>query len=76
MTITAIETIRAPEFANLLWVQEMLRAFYSGWYHRFVTKLPPLVKGEIMLPEGPASALPCSPMSQSVRPPARGARRP
>ena len=24
------------------WVQEMVRAFYYGWYHRFVTELPPV----------------------------------
>ena len=28
------------------WVQEMVRAFYYGWYHRFVTVLPPVAKGQ------------------------------
>lgn len=35
------------------WVQEIVRAFYYGWYHRFVTHLPPLEKGEITVPAGP-----------------------
>ena len=35
------------------WVQEIVRAFYYGWYHRFVTELPPIVKGEITVPPGP-----------------------
>jgi len=35
------------------WVQEIVRAFYFGWYHRFVTRLPPLSRGEITAPEGP-----------------------
>ena len=35
------------------WVQEVVRAFYYGWYHRFVTELPPIVKGEITVPPGP-----------------------
>jgi L-alanine-DL-glutamate epimerase-like enolase superfamily enzyme len=34
------------------WVQEIVRAFYHGWYHRFVTALPPIVKGEITVPSG------------------------
>lgn len=35
------------------WVQEIVRAFYYGWYGRFVTELPPLAKGEITVPGGP-----------------------
>ena len=35
------------------WVQEMVRAFYYGWYHRFVTELPPVTKGKITVPNGP-----------------------
>jgi len=35
------------------WVQEIVRAFYYGWYGRFVTELPPIVKGEITVPPGP-----------------------
>lgn len=34
------------------WVQEIVRAFYYGWYDRFVTALPPIVKGEISVPRG------------------------
>ncbi|HUS97676.1 MAG TPA: mandelate racemase/muconate lactonizing enzyme family protein [Hyphomicrobiaceae bacterium] len=39
--------------ARNCWVQEIVRAFYYGWYGRFVTELPPLVKGEITVPKGP-----------------------
>lgn len=34
------------------WVQEMVRAFYYGWYDRYVTELPPVVKGMITIPKG------------------------
>jgi L-alanine-DL-glutamate epimerase-like enolase superfamily enzyme len=34
------------------WVQEMVRAFYYGWYHRFVTELPPVTNGMITVPKG------------------------
>lgn len=34
------------------WVQEMVRAFYYGWYHRYVTELPPIIKGMITVPKG------------------------
>lgn len=35
------------------WVQEIVRAFYYGWYESYVGPLPPLVKGEITVPPGP-----------------------
>jgi galactonate dehydratase len=35
------------------WVQEIVRAFYYGWYHRYMTALPPIAKGEITVPPGP-----------------------
>jgi galactonate dehydratase len=34
------------------WVQEIVRAFYYGWYHRFVTELPPIDNGKISVPAG------------------------
>ena len=34
------------------WVQEIVRAFYYGWYHRYVTELPPIEKGMITIPKG------------------------
>lgn len=34
------------------WVQEIVRAFYYGWYGDYVTELPPLNKGEITIPDG------------------------
>lgn len=39
--------------ARNCWVQEIVRAFYYGWYDRFVTEMPPIVKGEITVPGGP-----------------------
>lgn len=39
--------------ARNCWVQEVVRAFYYGWYHRFVTELPPIAKGEITVPQTP-----------------------
>jgi len=30
--------------ARNCWVQEMVRAFYFGWYDRFVTNRPPLLQ--------------------------------
>lgn len=39
--------------ARNCWVQEIVRAFYYGWYGRFVTELPPIAKGEITIPGGP-----------------------
>lgn len=35
------------------WVQEIVRAFYYGWYHRYMTELPPIGKGFITVPNGP-----------------------
>ncbi len=34
------------------WVQEIVRAFYYGWYHRYMTELPPIDKGLITVPKG------------------------
>ncbi|MEM9360073.1 MAG: mandelate racemase/muconate lactonizing enzyme family protein [Pseudomonadota bacterium] len=39
--------------ARNCWLQEMVRAFYYGWYGRFVTELPAIEKGEITAPAGP-----------------------
>jgi galactonate dehydratase len=39
--------------ARNCWVQEIVRAFYYGWYERFVTLLPPVENGEITVPPGP-----------------------
>jgi L-alanine-DL-glutamate epimerase-like enolase superfamily enzyme len=39
--------------ARNCWVQEMVRAFKYGWYHRYVTELPPVAKGMITVPRGP-----------------------
>ena len=34
-------------------IQEMVRAFYYGWYGELVTALPPVADGRIRAPEGP-----------------------
>jgi galactonate dehydratase len=34
-------------------VQEVVRAFYHGWYGEIVTQLPPLANGHITAPAGP-----------------------
>ena len=39
--------------ARNCWLQEMVRAFYYGWYGRFVTELPAIENGEITVPTGP-----------------------
>jgi len=39
--------------ARNCWVQEIVRAFYYGWYGRFVTELPPIAQGHITVPKGP-----------------------
>jgi L-alanine-DL-glutamate epimerase-like enolase superfamily enzyme len=33
-------------------IQEMVRAFYYGWYHTMVDRLPPVENGAITVPEG------------------------
>ena len=35
------------------YVQEIVRAFYYGWYDEIVTDLPPIKEGKIDIPEGP-----------------------
>ena len=42
-------------------IQEMVRAFYHGWYHRMVTALPPVIKGQITVPAGPGLGLELAP---------------
>ena len=33
-------------------IQEIVRAFYYGWYQDLVTDLPPIENGKISVPEG------------------------
>ncbi|MSQ18087.1 MAG: hypothetical protein EXR39_00665 [Betaproteobacteria bacterium] len=49
MKITAVESIQLAEFPNTL-VQEVVRAFYHGWYGDIVTQLPSLKNGRISAP--------------------------
>ena len=39
--------------ARNCFIQEMVRAFYYGWYGELVTALPPVTEGRIRAPEGP-----------------------
>ena len=36
-----------------VFIQEMVRAFYYGWYQDLVTELPPIANGRITAPDGP-----------------------
>lgn len=42
-------------------IQEMVRAFYYGWYADLVTALPPVSGGRITVPEGPGLGLALNP---------------
>jgi galactonate dehydratase len=42
-------------------IQEMVRAFYYGWYQDFVTELPPVDDGFIRAPSGPGLGMKLQP---------------
>ncbi len=42
-------------------VQEMVRAYYYGWYQDLVTTLPPITGGRITVPDGPGLGLALNP---------------
>ncbi|MEQ8334525.1 mandelate racemase/muconate lactonizing enzyme family protein [Nisaea sp.] len=42
-------------------IQEMVRAFYYGWYGDLVTQLPPIVNGQISAPDGSGHGLSLQP---------------
>jgi len=42
-------------------IQEMVRAFYYGWYQDVVTNLPPIKNGYISAPEGPGLGMAINP---------------
>lgn len=58
--VLAVSTHLALNARNC-WLQEMVRAFYYGWYHRFVTDLPPVQNGTITVPKGPGLGLALQP---------------
>ena len=58
--VLAVSTHLALNARNC-WLQEMVRAFYYGWYHRFVTGLPPIQNGMITVPKGPGLGLALQP---------------
>jgi L-alanine-DL-glutamate epimerase-like enolase superfamily enzyme len=43
--------------ARNCFVQEIVRAFYYGWYGELVTALPPVRSGRITVPAGPGLGL-------------------
>ena len=53
--------------ARNCWTQEMVRAFYHGWYHRFVTELPPVERGMITVPKGPGLGVALQPGIKSSK---------
>jgi L-alanine-DL-glutamate epimerase-like enolase superfamily enzyme len=42
-------------------VQEIVRAFYYGWYGDVVTNLPPVTNGQITVPQGPGLGIELNP---------------
>ena len=49
LTASVHMTMNAPN----VFIQEMVRAFYYGWYQDLVTELPPIANGRITAPDGP-----------------------
>ena len=49
LTASVHMTMHAPN----VFIQEMVRAFYYGWYQDLVTELPPINHGRISAPQGP-----------------------
>ena len=49
LTASVHMTMHAPN----VFIQEMVRAFYYGWYQDLVTGLPPIANGRITAPDGP-----------------------
>ena len=43
------------------YIQEIVRAFYYGWYDELVTALPPIANGRITVPKGPGLGLALKP---------------
>ncbi len=49
LTASVHMTMHAPN----VFIQEVVRAFYYGWYQDLVTQLPPIKNGRITAPTGP-----------------------
>lgn len=58
--VLAASTHLATHLGNCF-IQEMVRAFYFGWYRELVTALPPFENGMIRPPEGPGLGLALKP---------------
>jgi L-alanine-DL-glutamate epimerase-like enolase superfamily enzyme len=54
--VLAVSTHLALHARNCF-IQEMVRAFYYGWYSELVTALPPVSRGRITVAEGPGLGL-------------------
>lgn len=58
--VLAVSTHLALHARNCF-IQEMVRAFYYGWYAELVTELPPVANGRITVPQGPGLGLALNP---------------
>ena len=58
--VLAASTHLATHLGNCF-IQEVVRAFYFGWYRELVTELPPLEDGSIRPPAGPGLGLALKP---------------
>jgi L-alanine-DL-glutamate epimerase-like enolase superfamily enzyme len=51
--VALVASVHLAMAAPNVFIQEVVRAFYYGWYGDLVTELPPLEGGRIRVPEGP-----------------------
>ncbi len=68
LTASAHLALSAPN----VFIQEVVRAFYFGWYREPVTDLPPIEEGQIRAPKGPASAPASCPRCRNAPTPGSG----
>lgn len=47
--------------ARNCFIQELVRAYYYGWYGELATALPPLREGRLTVPPGPGLGLALDP---------------
>ncbi len=51
--IALTASVHMTMHASNVFIQEIVRAFYYGWYKDLVTQLPPIKNGQITAPAGP-----------------------
>ena len=51
--IALTASVHMTMHASNVFIQEIVRAFYYGWYQDLVTQLPPIKNGQITAPTGP-----------------------